>query len=90
MQPVSMAREEYETCPQCGTGNMKPTGGVGTVRDEEKDIVTEDYREYQCDNPACRYPIRGRAKTAQVTEGMNMEESVKTSSGSDKKYQEQG
>jgi hypothetical protein len=89
MQAVSMTREEFNICPMCAKGRMKPTGGFGTVRDEEKDIVTEDYREYQCDNPECGHTKRGKAKTIQTNEGMNIGESVKTS-GSDKKYQEQG
>ena len=65
---------------------MRPTGGVGTARDEEKDRVKTDYREYKCDNPACDYPRDGVAGVFQNNEDLNVTDSsvatVKYSDGS--------
>ena len=65
---------------------MRPTGEVGTARDEEKDRVTTDYREYKCDNPVCDYPRGGVARVFQNNEDLNVTDStlatVKNSDGS--------
>ena len=66
---------------------MRPTDEVGTARDEEKDRVTTDYREYKCDNPACDYPRGGGgARVFQNNEDLNVTDStlatVKNSDGS--------
>lgn len=56
---------------------MRPTGVVGTARDEEKDRVTTDYREYKCDNPACSYPRGGGvARVFQNNEDLNVIDST--------------
>ena len=69
---------------------MRPTGEVGTARDEEKDRVTTDYREYKCDNPACSYPRGGVARVFQNNEDLNVTDStlatVKNSDGSGEGY----
>ncbi len=53
-----MAREEeFETCPKCGVGKMKPTGGAAsaTSADPDTNRLTGDfYQEYKCDS--CGYP----------------------------------
>ena len=65
---------------------MRRTGEVGTARDEEKDRVTTDYREYKCDNPACSYPRGDVARVFQNNEDLNVTDStlatVKNSDGS--------
>ena len=66
---------------------MRPTGEVGTARDEEKDRVTTDYREYKCDNPECGYRRDGVARGVfQNNEDLNVTDSsvatVKYSDGS--------
>ena len=66
---------------------MRPTGEVGTARDEEKDRATTDYREYKCDNPACSYPRGGGvARVFENNEDLNVTDSsvatVKYSDGS--------
>ncbi|HJU35097.1 MAG TPA: hypothetical protein VJ695_08245 [Nitrososphaera sp.] len=76
----SMTREQFDTCPKCGIGKMKPTGGATstTSADPETKRVTGDYREYKCDN--CGYPEGGQAKVARVREEQEgLEESMNSS-----------
>jgi predicted nucleic-acid-binding Zn-ribbon protein len=64
-----MAREEFDTCPKCGVGKMKPTGGaVGEASaDPDTNRLTGDsYQEYKCDS--CGYPEGGQAKAVQVND----------------------
>ncbi len=64
-----MAKEEFDTCPKCGVGKMKPTGGAAsaTSADPDTNRLTGDfYREYKCD--ICGYPEGGQAKLVQVNE----------------------
>lgn len=60
-------REEFDNCPKCGVGKMKPTGGATstTSADPDTNRLTGDYyQEYKCDN--CGYPEGGQAKAVQV------------------------
>jgi len=78
-----MTREEFDTCPNCGTGKMKPTGGAAsaTSADPDTNRLTGDfYQEYKCDS--CGYPEGGQAKAVQVSEQEGIEESVNTSRSS--------
>ena len=64
-----MAREEFDTCPKCGVGKMKPTGGAisATSADPDTNRLTGDsYQEYKCDS--CGYPEGGQAKAVQVSD----------------------
>ena len=64
-----MAREEFDTCPKCGVGKMKPTGGAAsaTSADPDTNRLTGDYyQEYKCDS--CGYPEGGQAKAVQVND----------------------
>jgi predicted nucleic-acid-binding Zn-ribbon protein len=75
----SMAKEEFDTCPKCGVGKMKPTGGAtsATSADPDTNRLTGDYyQEYKCDN--CGYPEGGQAKAVQVNpqEGITGKEST--------------
>jgi predicted nucleic-acid-binding Zn-ribbon protein len=62
-----MAREEFDTCPKCGVGKMKPTSGAisATSADPDTNRLTGDsYQEYKCDS--CGYPEGGQAKAVHV------------------------
>ena len=80
-----MAREEFDTCPKCGVGKMKPTGGgaSATSADPGTNRLTGDsYQEYKCDS--CGYPEGGQAKALQVNEQEGIVgESMNTSSNTD-------
>jgi hypothetical protein len=79
-----MAREEFDTCPKCGIGKMKPTGGAAsaTSADPDTNRLTGDYyEEYKCDN--CGYPEGGQAKAVQVSEQEGIGESMNTSRSRD-------
>jgi ribosomal protein S27E len=75
-----MAGEEFNTCKVCGIGKMRPTGGAATSADPETNRVTDDYREYKCDN--CGNPQGGKAKVLQVNEQVEMGESTSTTTSS--------
>ena len=79
-----MAREEeFETCPKCGVGKMKPIGGAASATSTDPDInrLTGDYyQEYKCDS--CGYPEGGQAKAVAVNEQERIGESVNTSRNS--------
>ena len=75
-----MARKEFDTCPKCGVGKMKPTGGAAsaTSADPDTNRLTGDYyQEYKCDS--CGYPEGGQAKAVAVNEQEGIGESVNTS-----------
>ena len=80
-----MAREEFDTCPKCGVGKMKPTdaGASATGADPDTNRLTGDsYQEYKCDS--CGYPEGGQAKAVQVNEQEGIVgESMNTSSNTD-------
>jgi ribosomal protein S27E len=75
-----MAGEEFNTCKVCGIGKMRPTGGAATSADPETNRVTDDYREYKCDN--CGNPQGGKARVLQVDEQVEMGESTSTTTSS--------
>jgi ribosomal protein S27E len=78
-----MAREEFDTCPKCGIGKMKPTGGAAsaTSADPDTNRLTGDYyQEYKCDS--CGYPEGGQAKAVQVNKQDVIRESMNTSRNS--------
>jgi predicted nucleic-acid-binding Zn-ribbon protein len=64
-----MAREEFDTCPKCGVGKMKPTGGAATATSADPDtnrLTGDYYQEYKCDS--CGYPEGGQAKAVRVND----------------------
>jgi predicted nucleic-acid-binding Zn-ribbon protein len=76
-----MASEKFDTCPKCGVGKMKPTGGAVSATSADPDtnrLTGGNYQEYKCDS--CGYPEGGQAKAVQVNkqEG-KVEESMNTS-----------
>jgi hypothetical protein len=75
LQPLSS--EQLQTCSVCGVGKLRPTGGLGMARDEEKDMVTTDYTEYKCDNPQCSFAqSSGKANVAVANEQAVISEST--------------
>jgi hypothetical protein len=73
----TLSAEQLQTCSICGVGKLRPTGGLGTARDEEKDMVTTDYTEYKCDNPQCSFAqSNGKAKVAAANEQAVISEST--------------
>ena len=79
-----MAREEFDTCPKCGVGKMKPIGGATSATSADPDtnrLTGDSYQEYKCDS--CGYPEGGQAKAVQVNkeEGI-VKESMNTSRNS--------
>ena len=78
-----MASEEFDTCPKCGIGKMKPTGGAASATSADPDtnrLTGDSYQEYKCDS--CGYPEGGQAKAVQVNEQEGIGESMNTSSNS--------
>ena len=78
-----MASEEFDTCPKCGIGKMKPTGGAAsaTSADPDTNRLTGDYyQEYKCDS--CGYPEGGQAKAVQVNNQDVIRESMNPSRNS--------
>ena len=80
-----MAREEFDICPKCGVGKMKPTGGAASATSADPDtnrLTGDSYQEYKCDS--CGYPEGGQAKAVQVNEQEGIVgESMNTSSNTD-------
>jgi hypothetical protein len=78
-----MAREEFDTCPKCRIGKMKPTGGAASTTSADPDtnrLTGDSYQEYKCDS--CGYPEGGQAKAVQVKEQEGIVESMNTSRNS--------
>ena len=75
--------EEFDTCPKCGVGKMKPLGSAAIDLDAQTDRVTGNLREYQCDNPQCGHPRSGKAMVVQVNEQKDLSTSASTKSSSD-------
>lgn len=76
-----MAKEEFDTCPKCGVGKMKPTGGAASATSADPDtnrLTGDSYQEYKCDS--CGYPEGGQA--VQVNEQEGIGESMNTSRNS--------
>jgi ribosomal protein S27E len=64
-----MARGEFDTCPKCGVGKMKPTGGAASATSADPDtnrLTGDSYQEYKCDN--CGHPQEGYTKVVAVNE----------------------
>jgi hypothetical protein len=79
-----MARKEFDTCPNCGIGKMKPTGGAASATSADPDtnrLTGDNYQEYKCDS--CGYPEGGQAKAVQASEQEGVGESINASRNSD-------
>ena len=71
-----MARGEFDKCPQCGIGTLKPTEGTAKMTDPDTGTATADYSEYKCDS--CGYPQGGNAKVVAANEQAAISESTNT------------
>ena len=74
-----MARGEFDTCPKCGVGKMKPTGGAASATNADPDtnrLTGDSYQEYKCDNLAI--PQEGYAKVVAVNEQEAISEATNT------------
>ena len=72
-----MAREEeFQLCPNCKAGRLRPTGLAATNSDPQTNRVTNDLRGYKCDS--CGYSEGGQAKVVAVNEQEAIRESTNT------------
>ncbi len=58
--------EQFQLCPNCKIGRLRPTGLAATSSDPQTNRVTNDLRGYKCDS--CGYPEGGQAKVVAVNE----------------------
>jgi ribosomal protein S27E len=78
-----MARGEFDTCPKCGVGKMKPTGGAASATSADPDtnrLTGDSYQEYKCYN--CGHPQEGYAKVVAVNEQEAISEATNTTTTS--------
>jgi hypothetical protein len=79
-----MATEEFDLCPKCGVGKMKPTGGAASATSADPDtnrLTGGSYQEYKCDS--CGYPEGGQTKAVPVSDEQKaISESTNTSTSS--------
>jgi hypothetical protein len=68
--------EEFQLCPNCKAGRLRPTGLAATSADPQTNRVTNDLRGYKCDN--CGYPEGGQAKVVAANEQAAISESTNT------------
>ena len=71
-----MSGEEFQLCPNCKVGRLRPTGLAATSSDPQTNRGTNDLRGYKCDS--CGYPEGGQAKAVAVKEQVGIGESVNT------------
>ena len=72
--------EEFQLCPNCKAGRLRPTGLATTSAEPQTDRVTNDLRGYKCDN--CGYPEGGQAKVVAANEQAAISESTNTTTSS--------
>ena len=68
--------EEFQLCPNCKVGRLRPTGLGATSSDPQTNRVTNDLRGYKCDS--CGYSEGGQAKVVAVSEQEAISESTNT------------
>ena len=68
--------EEFQLCPNCKVGRLRPTGLTATSSDPQTNRVTNDLRGYKCDS--CGYPEGGQAKVVAANEQAAISESTNT------------
>jgi hypothetical protein len=65
-----MSQNQFNDCPRCKKGKMKPTGKAGSSRDIDTNKETGWERDYKCDT--CGYPDGGVAKVVGVNEDLSV------------------
>lgn len=68
--------EEFQLCPNCKVGRLRPTGLAATSSDPQTNRVTNDLRGYKCDS--CGYSEGGQAKVVATNEQEAIRESTNT------------
>jgi len=58
--------EEFQLCPNCKVGRLRPTGLAATSADPQTNRVTNDFRGYKCES--CGYSKGGQAKVVAANE----------------------
>jgi hypothetical protein len=72
--------EEFQQCPNCKVGRLRPTGLAAISSDPQTNRVTNDLRDYTCDS--CGYPEGGQAKVVAANEQAAISESTNTTTTS--------
>ena len=72
--------EEFQLCPNCKVGRLRPTGLAATNSDPQTNRVTNDLRGYKCDS--CGHPEGGQAKVVAANEQAVISESTNTTTTS--------
>src|SRR3712207_905533 len=67
--------EEFQLCPNCKVGRLRPTGLAAISSDPQTNRVTNDLG-YKCDR--CGYPEGGQAKVIAANEQAAISESTDT------------
>jgi hypothetical protein len=70
---MPMSQTEFNNCPECKVGKMRPTGGAAVTNDPQTGRETGFQRDYKCDN--CGYPHGGKAIVLGVNEQVNIRDS---------------
>jgi hypothetical protein len=72
---MSGEEEEFQLCPNCKVGRLRPIGLAATSADPQTNRVTNDFRGYyKCDS--CGYPKGGQAKVVAANEQAVISEST--------------
>src|SRR5215216_2240243 len=70
-----LGEEEFQLCPNCKVGRLRPTGLAATSSDPQTNRVTNDLG-YKCDS--CGYTEGGQAKVVAANEQAAISESTNT------------
>jgi predicted nucleic-acid-binding Zn-ribbon protein len=68
--------EEFQLCPNCKVGRMRPTELAVTSSDPQTNRVANNFRGYKCDS--CGYPEGVQAKVVAANEQAAISESTDT------------
>jgi predicted nucleic-acid-binding Zn-ribbon protein len=74
--PMTGEEEEFQLCPNCKVGRLRPTELAATSSDPQTNRATNDFRGYKCDS--CGYPEGGQAKVVAANEQAAISESTDT------------
>jgi hypothetical protein len=77
---MPMSQTEFNNCPECKVGKMRPTGGAAVTNDPQTGRGTGFQRDYKCDS--CGYPEGGQAKVVAANEQAAISESTNTTTTS--------
>ena len=72
--------EEFQLCPNCKVGRVRPSGLAAISSDPQTNRVTNDLMGYKCDS--CGHPEGGQAKVVAANEQAVITESTNTTTTS--------